>query len=324
MQFTNQPTALSEMAERQYVPYTQEDYDFIAELTAECEPRHHVPSRTLISESLREFWRDSPTIARLNEAYSFPWSSPIGKLDQHELAMLMDEVTQRMHVHSEHYIRHRDMYCMLALAMNTLRLQAPSFRPQPPIPWRAEDRTPEHMLIQRDRIVIDCHWLHCTKSKVRATEDAWRGIVNSQLELKTEQIEKFASTKISNDYRAESIFNLNDFQQAQMAALRGKSMQKAFKDLGAMVTDATGARTAARFRKIERAIGQWCSSQARFEKFYDKYRAYALATELLSSTTLAQVAQLAGFILGEPPLSDSAARQTIKTLIGRILKTPVT
>jgi len=299
--------------DRDFVPYSQEDYDFIEEITADDTPITYRPLPTLIPKHIRQCFADNHEAIVLNEQYCFPWSEPLGSLQQIELATWLDEVVMKIET-GESYMRHRDIYCMLSLALNKLGLQAPAFRPLPQIPWHANERTPEHMVHQRDRIVIDCHWLYCTKSKVYATEGVWRGIVNPKLTMQTDRIEKFAATKLRNDSRADEILELNPFQQAQMAAMRGTKVRQAFKALGAAVVDSAGGRTPARFRQKTRKLQEWADSQPRFAKLYPKYRAYAMALELLETPTTRQVAQLAGLILGEPPLADSTATQTLMKL----------
>ena len=295
---------------REYQPYTADDHDFIAEITADSPPIEYKPSpwvRSLIL-ALKE-------ISLINANYRFPWSELIAPLTQDSLAEALKDVVEKIRDQPCGYVQHRDTYCMLSLAMNQLGLQAPAFRDLPPFPVKnGMGWSSEHLLIQRDRIVIDCHWLYCKKSKVYATENAWTSIVNPKLKLQTVKIEKFAATNLKDDYRAESIMELTKFQQAQMAALRGAEMKKAFIDLGAMVSEPSGGRTMARFKKIDRSIREWCCSQPRFEKHYGKYRAYALAREILENSSIPMMAKLSGFIMGAKPLSDSSARQTVAFL----------
>jgi hypothetical protein len=306
---------------REDVPYTEEDYDFIAEITEDCTPINYKPLRSLIPLRLRMRRLELDTAEQLGHAYNFPWRSSLRNLDQSELATLLDEVVLQIEAGNDGYMRHRDTYCRLSLAMNELGLQAPAFRPQPTIPWETDLRTSEHMVVQRDRIAIDCHWLFCSESKVYATEGKWRGIVNPKLTLQTERIEKFAATKLRNDSRAEEILQLNTFQQVQMAAMRGAQVQKAFKSMGTVAIDASGVRVPSRFRQITRKLQNWANSQPRFAKLYPKYRAYAIALELLEEPSIKQVSQLAGLILGEPPLTESTATQTLRKLNDLISET---
>ncbi len=305
---------------REEAPYTEEDYDFIAETTEDFVPIIYKPSPSLLPLRIRMVFFHKRMAELLNQRYSFPWSC-FERPDQEELAPWLDEVVMKINSDEDGYMRHRDVYCMLSLAMNLLGLQAPAFRPQPTIPWLADARTFEHMVIQRDRIVIDCHWLFCTKSKVYATEGTWRGIVNPKLTLQTERIEMFAATKLRNDSRADEILQLDTFQQAQMAAMRGAQVQKAFKSMGTAAISASGERVPTRFRQITRKLQNWANSQPRFAKLYPKYRAYAIALELLEKPSIKQVSQLAGLILGEPPLTESTATQTLRKLKGLISET---
>jgi hypothetical protein len=312
-------------AERAEAPYTQADFDFIDEVTADSEPITYVPRASLIPThamaKVRQAISDLNALALLDDKYSFPWVAMVGTPSQAELMAEFDKLVMQIESGYVSYMASREVFCMLSLALNSTQLQAPAFRPQPPIPRTAADRTAEHLVIQRDRIVIDCHWLHCTKSKVCASEGAWRGIVEPSQELQVERIERFAATKIANDYRAESVLSLSVFQQTQLVAIRGNAVHQAFKNLRTMVIDGAGQRTAARFKRIERAISDWSSSQPRFGQLQKKYRAYAMASELLPGAPVTQKAHLAGMILGEPVLSESAARQTLKTLERLISRT---
>lgn len=307
-------STIAQASSPELVPYTADDYSFIEEITADHPPIDYKPKPSLIPVHVRMQLRSAHEVQALSESYSFPWSSPIGAGSQADLAAQLDEVVLKIQDEPWGYIRNRDLYCMLALSLNELGLQAPAFRPSPTIPWLASEQTAEHLLIQRDRIAIDCHWLYCTKSRVYASEGNWSGLVNPKLGLQMTRIEKFAATKLSNDYRADDLMGLTELQQAQMAAIKSAKMQENFKALGAMVVGAGGVRTASRFKRIDRAIREWCSSQPRFEKHYGKYRAYARAVELLDRPSVQQIATLAGYIAGEKPLSESSARQTLAVL----------
>lgn len=296
-------------------PLTDEDLDFISEIAADVDAPalHFIPRRSMVPLMAIITVADKPSSAGPVTDFRFPWSSVQGTVEQPELAELLEELVARING-GDGYQRHRMSFCTLSLAMNILGLKAPAFRPQPTIPKLASDQTPEHLLIQRDRIVIDCHWLYATKSKVYATEGTWRGMMNPKLALQMSRIEQFAATKLRNDSRADEILELNSFQQIQMAAMRGSKVQQAFQALREGKVDSTGHRTPARFRRITAKLQDWTDSQARFEKLYPKYRAYAMALELLEAPTTEQVAQMAGLILGEPPLSYTTAAQTLAKL----------
>lgn len=245
--------------------------------------------------------------------YKFPWNNKsLSSADDSRLDHLLELVVHEINTNG-YTEKYRQAYCWLSQRMNTLGLLAPAFRPRPTIPWNSTEQTSDHLLIQRDRIVIDCHWLYSTKSRVYSKEAVWSSIVNPRLTLQTERIEKFASTKLRNEYRADSLLELTEFQQAQMAALKGSNMREAFSALNALVASGSG-KTTARFKKIDKAIREWSCKQPRFEPHYEKYRAYALAIEVLDKPTIRQVSQLAGFILGKKPLSDSSARNAVKFL----------
>ena len=247
-------------------------------------------------------------------SYKFLWDEKsLSSVSDSQLPAALAQIVAR--IDKESYTpRYRQAYCLISQKMNTLTLMAPAFRPQPTIPWKPSEQTEAHLLIQRDRIVIDCHWLYFTKARVYAQESTWKGILNPKLKLQTERIEKFASTKLRNEYRCESILNLTEFQQVQMAALRGDRVREAFRAFGSMTTTELGTKTPARLKKIDRAIREWTESQPRFEKYYEKYRAYAMAKELLHSPTVSQTSKLAGYIMGAKPLSETGARQAMQHL----------
>ena len=211
----------------------------------------------------------------------------------------------------DQYLISREAYCALSVELNSRGLVAPAFRPSPTIPYLKNARKPSHTLIQRDRIVIDCHWLHARREIVYLSESKWRGILNMSKDFSFERVSEFASQKIKNEYRATAIMGLTKRQQLQMLALRSEEMQELYGNLYKSIREPGKKRQPPKLELIEMAINQWCEANSRMTQHRSQYVALAKAIELTGKSSPAQLGELMGLMLGVPPLAESTVRQKI-------------
>jgi hypothetical protein len=214
---------------------------------------------------------------------------------------------------ADQYLLVREEFCTLSIELNNRKLIAPAFRPSPTIPYLKKYRNNSHLLMQKDRIVIDCHWLHARKVKIYSSEPNWRGIFNLSKEFSFEKVSEFASHDIKNEYRATAIMKLTPHQQNQMRALRSVETQKRFQDLYESLRDGK-RRLQPRLELIELAINQWCEADVRIVPHRPQYAALAMAIELTGDSSPTLLGELMGLILGTPPLAESTVRQKIINL----------
>lgn len=129
------------------------------------------------------------------------------------------------------YLFIRKVFCALSIELNCRGLIAPVFRSSPAIPKGINKFSEAHLAIQRDRLVIDCHWLHSRKERVSISEVNWRGLLDTRKDFQYEKVAEFVSTSIRNEYRADAILRLTLRQQCQLAALRGNKTREQFDKL---------------------------------------------------------------------------------------------
>ena len=247
--------------------------------------------------------------------YNFPIPGPslYGEWASEDIINNLRSITE-MAKGVDDYLFARELYSALSIELNHRGLIAPAYRPIPIIPKSVKKYSEAHLAIQRDRLVIDCHWLHARKEWVSISENKWRGLLDLKKEFQYEKVSEFASASIKNEYRADAILRLTLRQQCQLAALRGNQTRKQFDALVKSIRE-DGMRTPPKLELIERAINHWCEMDCRLEKYRSQYFAIAKSIELLGeSATAKQVAELTGFMLGEKPLSESAIRSKQKKL----------
>lgn len=248
--------------------------------------------------------------------YGFPPGVSIGSSSLTDAALMetLDAMVIRVKV-SDDYLGIRDSYCETVILLNHRGLWAPAFRPELKIPLKKSDLRPVHTLIQRDRVVIDCHWLHSTAAKVKAHEPRSRAIFKAGTPFPFDLASEFAEQNMANEYRADAVLNLSDFQQCQMRALRGRfisSQFAAFRDCPRV----EGVRVQSPRELLSTVINRWCEKTRQMRGHEEKYMAHAQARALLvrSSPTSREVATLAGMIRGVPRLGDSTVRDLLKNL----------
>ena len=203
------------------------------------------------------------------------------------------------------YLVIRNVFLDLSIELNSRGLIAPAFRPFPTIPRRIKKFSETHRAIQRDRVVIDCHWLHSRNERVSISENKWRGLLDTRRDFQYEKVAEFASTSITNEYRADGTLRLTPRQQCQLVAIRGNRTREQFDKLVTNEREKGKPRTPPRLELIELAINHWCERDCRVEKYRLQYFAIAKAVELLGNgATAKHIAELTGLILGEKPLSE--------------------
>lgn len=260
-------------------------------------------------------------LAPTPHSYTFPppAEKSLSGHDATELILELEEISFRARS-GEDYALLRDKYCAISIELNKRGLFAPGFRPHPAIPRLASSRTLSHMTLLRDRIVIDCHWLHSRREFVKVTKEEaqWMGLLALDRPFDWVRVSAFAATGINTIHRADSLLYLSIRQQCQMLALKGADVAERAARLfrGNRLSK---SRTPPAIVRIRQAINRWCEKDKRVSRYNEKYLAYATAVYLLGADrTIPETAELAGFILGETPLNESTARSTIAKLLKRL------
>lgn len=251
-------------------------------------------------------------------AYSFPTVQDDGSTQ----ASLRDEIESLVYgmKTSADYMTIRERYCAVSVMLNQRGQWAPAFRPDVAVPYKKAERLPVHMLVLRDRIVLDCHWLHSRGERVSSRESNWRNLIKLTAPFSFEVAADFAQRSITVEARAEEILGLTIVQQAQLRGLRGQAMQDRISAIDKS-RKVDRKRVPSHMEMAEIAINTWCGRDRRIVSQREKYLAVARAEALLQGiglATWAQRAALAALIEGTPPLSVTTYRDLVAKIIKKI------
>lgn len=229
-------------------------------------------------------------------------------------------VIQVSRVGPGNYLNIRKEYCELSILINQRCLWAPGFRPELMIPWKKSERTASHTLIQRDRIVIDCHWLHAKGHKIRP-ERQWRPLFNLDTSFPFGLCDDFACRNVKGAYRGALILGLTARQQLQTRSLRSEEVSARIEVLTKR-SRIDGKMVGSPFDLIKACVDRWCEVDPRIGKDREKYLAHAQAKMLLAndSPTWKEVAALGGLIQGARPLGEKTVSDFLKKFYARMVK----
>lgn len=249
--------------------------------------------------------------------YYFPTSTADDDLSSDDHSKLMDrlELLINMIKIPDDYMAIRDQYCEISIELNRRKLWAPAYRPGLKIPKMKANWKPVHTLVLRDRIIIDCNWIHSKGYKNRIYEKQWRLLTNQKISFPFELATEFAKREMKAEYRAEGLLGLTIRQQLEMRALQGKAVQAHVHALE-QYQRIDGVRIANAREIMTLAVNRWCEKFPRFESEREKYLAHAEARALLAivTTSPTDIANLAGMIQGINPKSEGTVRGLLKNL----------
>ena len=246
---------------------------------------------------------------------SAPTSFPVANVDAlpivvdplSRLEALIDELRQ----HGD-YRRVRDEYCQLSILINLQGAIAPAYRLLPKPGKRKGD--PVFLEIHRDQLVIDCHWLHSKKERVRAKDgDFWK-MFDSTRPFPFAVAWAFASKNWRKSFRANEALFLTSFQQCQLAALRSEAISERFNHAENGVHRG-GGRAPAKLATVRQALGEWCERDRRIIPHYDDYVRLWLSRELLGAgAPIRQIAELFALMSGAVPRDDKTIRGKLEKM----------
>lgn len=252
-----------------------------------------------------------------SSGYSFPTSAAVQATTDHSKhAHRLHELAARITSHSA-YDSVRKEWCTLNLQINTHGLWAPGFRPWPKLPQKPRDKCADHEhAIQRDRLVIESHWLHAHKELVNVdtTRNKWIPLFDHTKPFEIDLAEQFAQQVWSNNHRTEEVLGLTPYQQCQMFSLRTDSMKKHMESFSKPTRGPNNRSIPSPQAVIRTALARWRERQPNLGN-NDRLLARAQAKYYLGETASgAQVARLAGFISGTPPQDAKTVAQSLKGL----------
>lgn len=226
---------------------------------------------------------------------------------QRDLANLCREI----HVHKD-YPRVRENYCSLSIQLNERGRLAPAYRPL--IKTGAEWGNAMNMVLHRDRLVIDLHWIYVKKMSISAGDGIYQALFDLGGAFPFDLAWAISGEKWRSQYRAAEALCLTTLQQCQLLKLRGpevadraKALEKGWKE--------SGGKRASRMAVAKRLIGQWAEREKRMHTPRDHYEKLWLARELLGpGSSIAQVAELHALMVGGDVQDRATIRDKLKSL----------
>lgn len=307
--------------------FVQEMEDLIDSMTKETLAKD-MPIETTIrilssGPSIEAVSTESTAVSAMSEAtvppvragsgYEFPLASGTHPsfLD---LRIALQSLTE-MFTATKDYSLVREQFCAISIALNTLGLWAPRFRPQPkvrPDAVKHSANDPLHL----DHLVIDAHWLWASKL-ITAFSGKYGRLLDSTQPFDFALAAEYAREKWTSDFRA-SEFELAKQVQWQLCTTKSKWHA----DQHRMLFDGDRAgktRAPARIKPIKTAISSWAFSNHRIRGQEQSYAALWAAREMLGrKATFREVGVLAGHIVGMLPLDASTVSKKLPRLDFRL------
>lgn len=249
--------------------------------------------------------------------YQFPARMlSVSTIDHQALVQALHALTPK--ITSLHdYFRYRQEWCALHTRINAHGLWAPGFRPWSKLPQKPRNQCADHdHAIQRDRLVIETHWLHAQNEFVNVDpkREQWIPLFDHATPFDFDLAEKFAQQVWSNNHRTTEVLGLTDYQQCQMFSLRSDSMKERVAAFSQSKRAPNKHSIQSPQAVIRTSLARWRERQPNLGNI-DRLFARAQARYYLGETaSAAQVARLAGFISGTPPQDPKTVSQSLKGL----------
>lgn len=249
--------------------------------------------------------------------YQFPARIlSVSTIDHQALMQALHDLSPK--ISSLHdYFRYRQEWCALHTRINAHGLWAPGFRPWPKLPQKPRDKCADHdHAIQRDRLVIEAHWLHAQNEFVNVDpkRKQWIPLFDHATSFDFDLAEQFAQQVWSNNHRTTEVLGLTDYQQCQMFSLRSDSMKVRVAAFSQSKRAPNKCSIQSPQAMIRTSLARWRERRPNLGNI-DRLFARAQARYYLGETaSAAQVARLAGFISGTPPQDPKTVSQSLKGL----------
>ena len=251
-----------------------------------------------------------------HKALSKPRSFPVCNLNELVTAIdlrdRLSSISDEFRAHGD-YHRIRNDYCQISILLNLEGLWAPAFRSR--LKPKAARGNSVYMEIHRDQVVIDCHWLHSMKERVKARDEEFRPLFDHNHEFPFTVAWDFSNKPWKREHRAGMALPLTARQQCQLETLREKFVRDRFESaLGGGMK--TRGRTPPKISALRQQLGAWGERNKNIIRHLDDYEHLWLARELLGTEgTVRQISELYALIAGIPQKDDKTVSGKLKTLL---------
>lgn len=223
----------------------------------------------------------------------------------------LETVTAELRGHRDYRLV-REEYCQLSILLNLQGRMAPAFRPQPKVGKTPGTRI--YFEIHRDQLVIDCHWLHCKKERVRASNLDYRPIFDPKYMFSFDLAWKFATQEWKTTHRTDEVLLLTTRQQCQLATLKGKNLKERW-NLAKNGIREKNIRIPAKIAAVRQQLNEWAERKSVVVPLLQDYEDLWLARELLgASGSIKQITELFALVSGKRQLDEKTVRDKLKTM----------
>lgn len=203
------------------------------------------------------------------------------------------------------YLSIRNEYCAISEVMNRNGLLPPRFRPARPLPVPIAGRKPssDNTLMMLDRQVIDLHWLHCMGKRDRL-EDAKEFVeLFDGDEFDFDLAGLFAKKGWSPTSKSAKVLNLIEEEQWQMAFLRPKDMDGAWRNaLTSMHTT------------IDRRLRECVAKEPGLKSHVGDWKLLWLADKLVRHLGQKAIGRMYGWLAGKEALAPATLSAKLKRM----------
>lgn len=224
------------------------------------------------------------------------------------------------------YLEIRDEFVFVSLALNQFGLLAPAFRDQPRIPFFQKQRDDSHKQLLIDQIVIDCHWVYCSREEVAALWTELKAMFDHESPFDCAVVcQRMAAKNWSKEFRADELLRLSNRQQHQLMQIRAEKLKDQYRLLieggNQLTLEGKTIRFSAQVLPIRKAITEWADRTHQVRGHQDMYQALWVARELLGhDAPIKHVADLAALQCGIKPRSPRTVAEKLKKLDETLVK----
>lgn len=224
----------------------------------------------------------------------------------------LNELIQEFQRHKD-YTLVRERYMQLSVELNLQKCLAPAGRENPAISSGKPRGDQFHIDVFVDQIVIDCHWLHTNQHPIdfQRNDVRYKEIFNAQHPFDFDLARDFAQQNWSRNHRAVETMFLPPHLQMQLAALRSKELQEAYK---ALQTKRKGLDTQSRLATFKQEFRLWQHRDPRVKDAATYQTLWEVHMVLGSSTTPKMLAELTALLTGKPLLTGKTVAEKLKKL----------
>lgn len=249
------------------------------------------------------------------ELSTFPVTSVAGIGCSADPLRELTELCRKMLDHKD-YARVRADYCRLSIQLNVLGQLAPAYRPK--IKTGAPRNDKVHMVLHRDQIVIDLHWIYAKKMPISPSDIAHSSLFEHSDGFPFAHAWALSGKKWRAEYRAEEALCLTTLQQCQMLTLHGSQHVARAKAVFVGARSSSG-RSASRMAIAKRLIGQWAERDKRINSQRCYYEHLWLARELLGpGASNSLIAELHALMTGGCVQDRTTIRDKLESLDRRL------